>query len=63
MMSIVIELLECKELRQVDRIVDKYIYKLAEHQRQHLCHLANRSKMRIQRVNQEKKKSFIDLLN
>jgi hypothetical protein len=63
MMSIITQLLEAKTGREVDAVVEKNILKLCPHQRQHLCHLANRSKMRIMRVNAEKKKSFEGLLN
>lgn len=62
-MSIVVKLLECKTCKEVDQVVDNHIYGLPEHQRSHLCILANKSKRRIQTVNNEKKKSFSDMLN
>lgn len=63
MTSIILKLSECKTGREVDAVVDNYIFKLAEHQRSHLSIMANKAKRRIQIVQREKIKSFGELNN
>lgn len=56
-------LIECNDAREVDRIVDRTLWKINVNERSKLCNAANRAKIRIHRIAMEKKKSFFDLLN
>ena len=63
MIDLTTQLLEAKDCREVDRIVENNIWKLNPICRSRLCQMANHSKARIMRVEREKKKSWENTLN
>lgn len=54
---------ECRDAREIDRIVEDYIDTLNPFNRKFFCKFANNAKRRINRVNREKIKSFKEQLN
>lgn len=63
MTNLISQFLDATDCRQVDRIVENNILKIDPTQRQHLCHFANRAKMRIQRISRMKKETWKELMN
>lgn len=64
MTAIIIQITEATDCRTVDRIVEQNIDRLPNpFNRGFLCKFANNAKRRILRVQREKRKSFLNLLN
>jgi hypothetical protein len=63
MISIITELLDATTQREVDKIVDKYLYQIPGCQRSKLCQFANNAKRRIVRIERLKKDSWKEQLN
>jgi hypothetical protein len=63
MTTILLSLSEASKGRQVDHIVESNIERLSESERIFINDLANDCKVRIKRVNNEKRKSYKLLLN
>jgi hypothetical protein len=63
MTTILIDLSEASTGRQIDHIVESNIERLNEPNRNFLCQMANSAKVRIKRVNNEKKLSWQSQLN
>ena len=57
-MNLLTQMIEATECREIDRIIEQNLFKVSPNSRSFLSQFANRSKRRIQRVNQEKQRSF-----
>jgi hypothetical protein len=58
MLNLFTQIIEATDQRTVDRIVEKNLLEIPNNQRSFLCQIANKAKIRIYRVESEKKKSW-----
>lgn len=63
MIGVITQLIEATDCRTCDRIVENNLFKVSPFERSRLCTFATHAKMRILRIEQEKKLSWSNELN